>query len=71
LATGYRTAWQGSKRMKSIHNYGWIFLLIAMAGDLTVSFLLSFFLQMQRFFLKYFNGKSNNGYHNKTTNFRS
>ena len=57
--------------MKSIHNYGWIFLLIAMAGDLTVSFLLSFFLQMQRFFLKYFNGKSNNGYHNKTTNFRS
>ena len=23
------------------------------------------------FFLKYFNGKSNNGYHNKTTNFRS
>ena len=31
------------KEMKSIHNYGWIFLLIAMAGDLTVSFLLSFF----------------------------
>ena len=29
--------------MKSINNYGWIFLLIAMSGDLIVSFLLSFF----------------------------
>ena len=31
------------KKLKSINNYGWIFLLIAMSGDLIVSFLLSFF----------------------------
>jgi hypothetical protein len=29
--------------MKTIYNFAWIFLLIAMAGDLIVSFILSFF----------------------------
>ena len=29
--------------MDKLESYGWIFILIAMAGDLVVSFILSFF----------------------------